>query len=236
MKLRADLTKREVVDSTDHSQCAWVTSPTPGVLRKMLERDGDEVARATTIVKYDPASSFPLHTHSAGEEFIVLDGIFSDEFGHYSELYYVRNAINSKHQPFSTNGCRILVKLRQMTDETEENVIVDTLGESQEKWIESEDKITGKRTILPLFRNDKTGEVVWYEKWDPNTSINWKIHEHGEEIFVLRGQFKDNTRTYGTEAWIRIPASEASTIEFRSTAEGCLLFFKAGHFKQLQSS
>ncbi len=56
MKLHADLTERVVVNS---EQIEWLSSPTPGVWRRMLERDGEEVARATTIVRFDPSCSFP---------------------------------------------------------------------------------------------------------------------------------------------------------------------------------
>ena len=55
----------------------WIKSPAAGVDRKMLDRIGEEVARATTIVRYLPNSQFPPHVHTGGEEFIVLDGIFS---------------------------------------------------------------------------------------------------------------------------------------------------------------
>jgi anti-sigma factor ChrR (cupin superfamily) len=76
MKLHADLSKRAVVHG---AALDWITSPSAGVARRMLERDGDEVARATSLVRYDPGSKFPEHTHGGGEEFLVLEGIFSDE-------------------------------------------------------------------------------------------------------------------------------------------------------------
>ena len=70
MELNADFTKRVVVHS---DQVEWTTSPMPGVHRRMLERIGDEVARATSIVRYAPNSKFSAHTHTGGEEFIVLE-------------------------------------------------------------------------------------------------------------------------------------------------------------------
>ncbi|SMX42322.1 ChrR Cupin-like domain protein [Octadecabacter ascidiaceicola] len=42
----------------------------------MLDRIGGEVVRVTTIVRYAPNSSFSAHSHTGGEEFIVLDGVF----------------------------------------------------------------------------------------------------------------------------------------------------------------
>jgi anti-sigma factor ChrR (cupin superfamily) len=47
----------------------------------MLDRIGDEVARATSIVRYAPHSRFSSHIHGGGEEFLVLDGLFQDEHG-----------------------------------------------------------------------------------------------------------------------------------------------------------
>ena len=80
-------------------QYQWVASPMPGVQRMMLDRIGDEIARATTIVRYAPNSEFSAHTHGGGEEYFVLDGVFSDENGDYHAGTYVRNPIGSSHSP-----------------------------------------------------------------------------------------------------------------------------------------
>jgi anti-sigma factor ChrR (cupin superfamily) len=74
MLLNADLARPALVDS---AVLTWITSPMAGVERRMLERDGDEVARATSVVRYAPGSSFAPNIHGAGEEFRVLDGVFS---------------------------------------------------------------------------------------------------------------------------------------------------------------
>ncbi|GAL13613.1 hypothetical protein JCM19233_4618 [Vibrio astriarenae] len=50
-----------------------------------LDRVGGEVARATSIVRYKPNSAFSPHTHDGGEEFFVLEGVFSDEHGDYPQ-------------------------------------------------------------------------------------------------------------------------------------------------------
>ena len=73
MLLNADFSRPALVDS---DALAWVASPIAGVDRRMLERDGDEVARATSLVRYAPGSSFAAHTHGAGEEFLVLERRF----------------------------------------------------------------------------------------------------------------------------------------------------------------
>jgi len=63
MHLNADFSQRAVV-CFDESE--WVASPMPGVQRRMLDRIGDEVARATSIVRFDPGSAFSPHTHDGG--------------------------------------------------------------------------------------------------------------------------------------------------------------------------
>ena len=55
MQLNADLSRPATVDS---AALAWVASPMAGVERRMLERDGDEVARATSaagLERHSPA-------------------------------------------------------------------------------------------------------------------------------------------------------------------------------------
>ena len=113
MKIRTDYSVREHVP---FESVAWVVSPGEGVERKMLERDGGEVARATSIVRYAPGSSFAEHVHERGEEFLVLEGTFQDEHGDYPAGTYVRSPPGSRHRPFSANGCTIFVKLRQFSE------------------------------------------------------------------------------------------------------------------------
>ena len=106
-----DFTKRAYVNSNED---IWHKSPADGVERLYLERDdGGEYAIATTIVRFDPGSKFEQHVHDGGEEFLVLDGVFSDEFGSYPKGTYVRNPKGSAHNPFSESGCMLFVKLRQ---------------------------------------------------------------------------------------------------------------------------
>ena len=53
MNIRADLNKTAHLLVEDHE---WVASPLPGVERVMLDRVGDEVAVATSIVRDAPGS------------------------------------------------------------------------------------------------------------------------------------------------------------------------------------
>ena len=110
MEINADFNTRVVIHS---DQLDWVASPMPGVDRRMLDRIGGEVARATSLVRYVPDSKFSANTHTGGEEFIVLDGVFQDEHGDYPTGTYVRNPPTTSHTPGSDEGCVIFVKLWQ---------------------------------------------------------------------------------------------------------------------------
>ncbi len=92
----------------------------------MLDRIGDEVARATSIVRYAPKSRFSAHTHGGGEEFLVLEGVFQDEHGDFPAGSYIRNPPTSSHTPGSAPGCTIFVKLWQFDPDDRAHVRIDT--------------------------------------------------------------------------------------------------------------
>src|SRR5438552_8882181 len=107
MDLNADFSKRAVVHA---AEIPWKASPIAGVDRRMLDRIGDEVARATSIVRYAPNSKFSPHVHTGGEEFVVLEGVFQDEHGDFPAGSYIRNPPESSQAPGSIPGCTIFVK------------------------------------------------------------------------------------------------------------------------------
>ena len=112
MKINANF---RLFAATNFDKSKYIASPAYGVNRFMLDRVGEEKARATTIVEYQPNSSFPKHTHIGGEEFLVLKGTFKDQLGSFPEGTYVRNPIGSQHEPWvDEDGCTIMVKLLQV--------------------------------------------------------------------------------------------------------------------------
>jgi len=123
MKINANFAERAVVHS---AALDWVDSPMPGVARRPLDRIGEEVARATTIVRYDPGCKFSPHVHTGGEEFIVIEGVFQDEHGDYPAGSYIRNPPGSNHTPGSEPGCVIFVKLWQFVPEDRTHVRLNT--------------------------------------------------------------------------------------------------------------
>ncbi len=216
MKLHADFSQRVVVESDD---LPWVDSPLAGVQRRMLERDGEEVARATSIVRYAPGSAFSAHTHGGGEEFFVLEGVFSDEHGDFPKGMYVRNPPGSSHTPSSEQGCTILVKLRQMDDADQTQIAIDTTAD--EGWIPG---ASPGLSLLPLHTYEN--ETVRLVRFAPGTNLPPHDHPGGEEIFVLDGSFEDEHGRYGKGTWIRNPPGSGH--EARSQ-QGCLLYIKTGH-------
>jgi hypothetical protein len=92
----------------------------------MLDRIGDEVAKATSIVRYLPGSKFKTHTHEFGEEIFVLDGVFSDETGDFPAGTYIMNPPGSSHAPHSESGCTLFVKLRHLGSDQLEREVLNT--------------------------------------------------------------------------------------------------------------
>ena len=108
MNVNANFTQRAAVHP---ASAQWIPSPMPGVERRMLDRIDDEVERATTIVRFAPGSTFSAHTHTGGEEYLVLEGVFQDEHGDFPVGTYVRNPPTSQHTPVAADGSTIPVKL-----------------------------------------------------------------------------------------------------------------------------
>mgnify|MGYP006429596615 CR=1 FL=1 len=215
--LNADFHERVVIRPVDYQ---WVDSPMPGVERMMLDRIGDEVARATTIVRYAPHSEFSSHTHSGGEEFFVLEGTFSDEHRHYGKGSYVRNPIGTSHTPrIGAQGATIFVKLHQFSDEDSEQKSIDTSSQSWRAGL-----VSGLK-VMPL--HEFGTEHVALVKWAPNTQFNSHQHWGGEEIFVLEGTFYDEHGSYPQGSWIRSP--HLSQHEPFTKEDGALIYVKTGH-------
>jgi anti-sigma factor ChrR (cupin superfamily) len=215
MKLHTDYNQRVVIATND---LPWLDSPMPGVQRRLLERDGEEVARATSIIRYAPNSHFSAHRHGGGEEFFVLEGVFSDEYGDYPAGTYIRNPVGSTHTPFSQDGCTILVKLWQMHPHDQQRVAIST---TQAPWIPG---LVKGLEVMPL--HSFGSEQVALVKWAPGTQFSHHTHWGGEEIFVLEGVFEDEWGTYPQGTWLRSPHGSRHTPFSR---QGCMIYVKTGH-------
>ena len=209
--------------SAHGKQIEWKASPMKGVDRRMLERIGDEVARATSIVRYAPHSKFSSHVHTGGEEFLVLDGVFQDEHGDFPKGSYIRNPPGSSHTPRSDMGCTILVKLWQMEKSDRTNIIADTNKLAFEN-------ITARENVgvMPLFNDGR--EDVRLEKWSANTDISLDP-EDGLEIFVIKGSFVESAETFTEQSWLRLPIG--ASLNATSGSHGCLVWVKEGHLGKM---
>ncbi|MEL7050097.1 MAG: cupin domain-containing protein, partial [Pseudomonadota bacterium] len=193
--------------------------PMPGVERRMLDRLGDEVARATTIVRYAADSSFSSHVHTGGEEFFVLDGIFQDEHGDFPAGTYIRNPPQSSHTPRSVPGCTIFVKLWQFDPSDRTHVRIDT---AKMAWLQ--DPTRPGTAIMPLFNDGH--EDVRLERWGAGQVVEIQ-DPGGVEILVLDGSFKEADDTFRPHSWLRLPKNRK--VEAHAGADGAKVWIKRGH-------
>ncbi|WP_415902146.1 cupin domain-containing protein [Neptuniibacter sp. QD29_5] len=216
-RINEDFEQRVVILPEDYH---WVDSPMAGVERMMLDRIGDESARATSIVRYAPFSEFSPHVHSGGEEFFVLEGVFSDEHQDYPQGSYVRNPIGTSHTPkIGKEGAIIFVKLQQFNEADKEQKAIDT---TKEPWLQG---LVDGLTVMPLHEFE--GEHVALVKWAPNTQFNPHRHFGGEEILVLEGTFYDEHGIYPKGSWLRSP--HLSEHHPYTKDDGALIYVKTGH-------
>lgn len=220
----------------------YIESPAYGVSRFMLDRIGEEKARATTIVKYTPDSKFPEHTHIGGEEFLVLEGTFKDQSGEYPAGTYVRNPIGSSHAPWvDGDGCTILVKLLQMSETSTSDEQESTLHIHVEEQKQKRGKATEFGVSLDMYSNKATGEAVQMCWLNPNQDFLATTEGGGEELFVTDGSLEvcDNTNSnnvvYGKWGWLRFPPGaqqQQQRTSLKSGADGAIVYRKTGHLSE----
>ena len=220
MLINADFSLPAIVVPRDDD---WQCSPESGVDRLMLDRIGDEVARATSIVRYARGSSFPRHLHAKGEEFLVLSGVFSDEHGDYPTGCYVRNPPGSGHSPFSKDGCRILVKLRQFDPADLTPVVINTYDSIG--WQKSDD---GNTESLHLYNYGC--ENVRMVRAPAGREIPLSTNPAGVELLVISGSVAYAGELLPVESWLRFPADH--TAEIRAVTD-TVLWVKSGHLLSL---
>jgi anti-sigma factor ChrR (cupin superfamily) len=197
----------------------WVASPAAGVERRMLEREGDEVARVTSIVRFAPGRRFPAHEHGGGEEFLVLAGTFSDDEGDFPAGSYVRNPVGTRHAPRTEEGCTLLVKLHWMRPEDRAAVRVDTRRD--DLW-----QPGGHPGIEVMDLHSFGDESAALLRLAAGAALPARDLPGGEELFVLEGACADAAGDYLTGTWIRTPPGEAPALLSRT---GCRLYVKRGH-------
>lgn len=97
-------TERQVIDT--HT-ATWYQGLVPGLSMMPLSEYGTQ---HTALLRWAPHTFFNSHRHFRGEEIFVVKGVFEDEHGSYPAGSWIRSPHLSAHQPFSKEGCTILVK------------------------------------------------------------------------------------------------------------------------------
>jgi anti-sigma factor ChrR (cupin superfamily) len=203
-------------------QMGWQPSPSPTVWRKRLEHVGPaESGRVTSVVRYDPGSSFARHPHPDGEEILVLDGIFSDDRGDHPAGSYLLNPEGYEHAPYSEAGCILLVKLRQYAGAGRRQVALATRGAP----MEPHPAVAGAERLL-LYQQDGFPELMQLVRLAPGLAVPRQQFPAGEEIFVIEGDLADEHGRYRAGSWIKFPPG---TGHAPRTDGGCLLYVKKGH-------
>ena len=149
--INGDLSVRVVVDTTSME---WTPSPSGSVWRKRVHLVGPpESGQVTSVVRYEPHSRFHGHDHPEGEEVLVLEGVFSDEHGHWPAGTLLLNPEGFRHAPFSEPGCILFVKLRQFAGRERRHAVVDTaqarLAAGLDSWRDLQSALPAGRLLGP---------------------------------------------------------------------------------------
>jgi redox-sensitive bicupin YhaK (pirin superfamily) len=214
MRINDDFTRPVIVHAARQD---WTPSPAPGVDRRMLFRIGEEKARATSIVRYAPGSAFPRHTHTGGEEFVVLDGVFQDEHGDYPAGSYIRNTPGTSHVPASKDGCTIFVRLWQFRADDQAQTVRQP-GEGQRVPPRA-----GAAAATILF--DDGHEEVRFEDWQQGANVTVE-NPKGLELLLLGGGITVDGETLEPQAWVRLPAGMA--LHAKASHDGARVWMKRG--------
>jgi len=223
--INGDLAVRAVADT---NRMQWTPSPSGSVWRKRVHLVGPpESGQVTSVVRYEPHSTFPSHDHPDGEEILVLDGVFSDEHGDWPAGTFLLNPEGFRHRPFSEPGCVLFVKLRQFAGRERRHICVDTNTLAWEP--------TSIRGVAckKLYEQAGFRDVIVLERWAPETDRGVICHEQGAEFFVLDGDFDDEAGSYATRCWLRLPAGARHRPR---SVNGCTLYVKSAGLAYLKSA
>jgi anti-sigma factor ChrR (cupin superfamily) len=223
--INGDLSVRAAADT---AKMEWTPSPSGSVWRKRVHLVGPpESGQVTSIVRYEPHSTFPSHDHPEGEEIFVLEGVFSDEHGDWPAGTFLLNPEGFRHEPFSEPGCLLFVKLRQFPGRERQHVVLDT------RKLDWQPSSIPSVAYKPLYQQRGFCDLVRLERWEPEADLGAVTYEQGAEFFVLEGEFSDEDGAYSSGGWLRLPAGY--THHPRSTT-GCTLYVKLSGLPYLRSS
>jgi anti-sigma factor ChrR (cupin superfamily) len=222
--INGDLTIRVTVDT---ASMPWSPSPSGTVWRKRVHLVGPaESGQVTSIVRYEPRSTFHAHDHPGGEEILVLDGVFTDERGDWPAGTYLLNPEGFRHAPSSRDGCVLFVKLRQYPGRAREPVATRT---DMLAWRPA---ARAGVAVRPLYSQQGFADSMRLERWSPQTRLGRLPYPNGAELFVLEGSFADEEGAYACGTWLRLPRGASHS---PLTQEGCTIYIKEGGFAYLRA-
>ncbi len=223
MELNADFSQRAVVHA---AALPWIPSPMAGVDRRMLDRIGEEVARATSIVRYAPERSL-LAPHPRRRR--GVPGARRRVPGRAWRLSAGLLCTQPTDHAAPTGlgaGCTIFVKLWQFDADDRTEVRIDT---GKQSFAPAPGRPGVE--ILPLFHD--TREDVRLERWAGDTSITLDL-PGGIEVLVLDGGFAEGGESFAPQSWLRLPAGARLTA--KAGPDGARVWIKAGHLALPQSA
>ena len=223
--INGNLSVRAVADTTPME---WTPSPSGSVWRKRVHLVGPpESGQVTSVVRYEPDSRFPAHDHPGGEEILVLEGVFSDEHGHWPAGTFLLNPEGFRHARVSEPGCVLFVKLRQFPGRDRRHVVVDT---HELDW---EPSSIPAVTYKALYQQVGFSDHMRLERWEPQADLGIITNEQGAELFVIEGEFADEAGAYSAGCWLRLPVGSQ---HHPRSAGGCTLYVKRAGLPYLESS
>jgi hypothetical protein len=194
---------------------SWQPSPSPSVWRKRLFHRGPaEAGTVNSLVRFDPGSEFPRHGHPDGEEVLVLEGVYSDERGSFPAGTYLLSPEGFQHEPFSLEGCLLLVRLRQYAGADREQVVLDTKAAP---WVTLAPGVRKQQ----LYESARHADAKWLIELERGAELPGGALSEGAELFVLQGELENEEGRYSRHTWLRLPPGGEQRLR---TVEGCLLY------------
>jgi len=224
LAINGNLAVRVAVDT---ARMEWSPSPSGTVWRKRVHLVGPvESGQVTSVVRYEPDSTFHGHDHPDGEEILVLGGMFSDEHGDWPAGTYLLNPEGFRHAPFSREGCVLFVKLRQFPGRTRAHVVTRTDTAEWQRTAQA------GVAVRPLYSQPGFVDSMRLERWSAGTRPGHVEYPRGAELFVLEGGFADEEGAFAEGSWLRLPVGAAHS---PSTVDGCVVYIKEGGFAYLRA-
>ncbi|WP_321349892.1 cupin domain-containing protein [Halopseudomonas oceani] len=199
----------------------WQAAPQAPIRRWQLEREAPESGQVTSLVEYLPGARFPVHRHPAGEEILVLEGVFSDDSGNYAAGSYLRSPAGSEHAPFSEPGCLIFVKLNQFAGDDQATVRL-AAG--------SANSVTFCTGVSGRLLYQHGCEQTWLLDCETGAELRWQGASAGE-LLLLSGRLTEAGQTHCAHSWLR--DTRLGELGLRA-AEPSRLLLKFGALRGLQ--